>query len=65
MRILIEGLLPIMPSAALSSEPDVFRSALIVCFEEAVERGLSPKDAIAIVLDWVAGECARLKTSSS
>ena len=65
MRMLIEEILPIMPPAALSCEHDVFRSALIVCFEEAVERGLAPKDAIAIVLDWVAGECARLKASSS
>jgi hypothetical protein len=48
----IEEILIITPSAELSNESDALRSALIVCFEEAVERGLSPQEAMAIIVEF-------------
>ncbi len=60
----IEEILPSTPSKELPGKSDAFRSALIACFEEAIERGLSPNAAIAVVLEWAADECARLYESS-
>ena len=37
------------------------RSGLIASFEAAINRGLPPQLAIATVLEWVSGECARLR----
>ncbi len=64
MEMFIEEILSTTPSRELPSKSDAFRSALIVCFEEAIERGLSPHAAIAAVLEWAADECARLNESS-
>lgn len=36
-------------------------SALIVHFEEAIERGLPPARGIAAIIQWAAQECARLE----
>ncbi len=63
--MLIEEILPTTLSEALSRESDLLKSALIVCFEEAVERGLPPHVAIATILEWAAGECARLNESGT
>ena len=35
-------------------------SALISSYEVALESGLSPGGALAVVLDWAAAECGRL-----
>ena len=35
-------------------------SSLIASYEMALESGLSPGDALAIILDWAAVECGRL-----
>ena len=63
-RKLIEEMLFTTPSVNSPSDSDEFRSALILSFEEAVARGLSPQNAIAVVLNWAADECARLNESS-
>jgi hypothetical protein len=36
------------------------KSALISSYEVALESGLSPGGALAVILDWVAVECGRL-----
>jgi hypothetical protein len=40
---------------------DDLRSILIVSFETAVERGMEPAAALAVILEWAAAECARLR----
>ena len=63
--MLIEEMLCATPSVNSPSDSDELRSALIVSFENAVARGLSPQNAIAVILNWVADECARLNESSN
>jgi hypothetical protein len=44
---------------------DAFKSCLIEGYERAVESGLQPLDALAIVLIWAADEIRRLDPSGS
>jgi hypothetical protein len=39
---------------------EALKSALIVGYEAAIDRGLPPSQAIAAILEWVAQECSRL-----
>ncbi len=54
-----------IPSVKPLTDPSIERSAedlkslLIVGFETAIDEGLPPQRALSIVLEWVAGECAR------
>ncbi|HZV21162.1 MAG TPA: hypothetical protein VE986_06410 [Hyphomicrobiales bacterium] len=41
-----------------------FRSQLIEQYERAIEEGIRPRDALAIVLTWVAAENCRLDAGS-
>ncbi len=41
------------------------KSLLIVSFETAIDEGLPPREALAIVLGWAADECARLKSAAA
>ncbi len=56
-----ESLLP--PRAA-----DILQSHLINAFETALEQGMRPADALAVVLGWVSSEMVRIgseKTGNS
>lgn len=50
-----------------SSEREVSKleSRLIESYEQAIDEGLPPSQAVAVILNWVAGECARLRDEGS
>lgn len=65
----IEALFPGQPDPLLSKKAaDRLQSHLINGFETALEQGMRPSDALAIVLCWVSSEMVRIgsdKTGSS
>jgi hypothetical protein len=42
-------------------QSEEFKSALIVCFEDAIDRGLAPSQAIAALLEFASQEVARIR----
>lgn len=46
--------------AAPKKAADILQSHLISGFEAAVEQGMHPADALAIVLSWAAAELSRV-----
>ncbi len=40
-------------------------SQLIQSYEQAIDEGLPPSQAVAVILNWVAGECARLRDEAA
>jgi hypothetical protein len=38
-----------------------FKSAILVCFEDAIDRGLAPSQAIAALLELASQEVARIR----
>jgi hypothetical protein len=46
------------PSMTASEE---LKSCLIASYERAVHNGLSPCSALAVMLEWVSEECARIR----
>jgi hypothetical protein len=52
--------IPIVSVSEESSLEDL-KSAVIASFATAIDRGLSPSDAMATILEWAAQECARLQ----
>ena len=39
---------------------DALKNALIAGYEQALEQGLTPSRALAVILSWAAEECDRL-----
>jgi hypothetical protein len=57
----IDGLFPRRAEPQVPKKAaDVLQSRLISGFEEAVEQGMHPADALAIVLSWASSELARI-----
>ena len=48
------------PSVKASED---LKSRLIASYESAVHNGLSPCNALAVMLEWVAEECARIRAN--
>jgi hypothetical protein len=42
-------------------ETEKLKGVLAHSFEAALDEGLSPQDAIAVILAWAAEECTRLR----
>ena len=42
-----------------AAQLDDFKSSLIVAYEQALDNGLSPGNALWAILDWVSAEFAR------
>ena len=65
----IEALFPGQPEPLLHKKAaDLLQSQLINGFESAVEQGMRPADALAIILSWVSSEMGRVgldKTNTS
>lgn len=62
----IEGLFPCDPKPLVPKKAaDVFQSSLIDGFEAALEQGMQPADALAVVLRWVSSEMVRLGTEQA
>jgi hypothetical protein len=49
----------IQKDEAPSGADDELESALIVAYEDALESGVSPPDALAAALDWISNELGR------
>jgi hypothetical protein len=61
VRIAIEALFPGEPQSLLPRRAaDLLQSHLISGFETALEQGMRPADALALVLCWVSTEMARI-----
>ena len=41
------------------------KSVVIASFEKAIDQGLPPYNALAVVLEWAAEESARLRSDAS
>jgi hypothetical protein len=66
MRIIPSSLFEVVPDNNYSDEVlDAFKSELIQVYENAIQQGITPRDAIAMILTWVAAENCRLDPSSS
>ena len=66
MTIIPLSLFEVVPGNNYADEViDAFKSGLIEVYENAIRRGITPRDAIAIVLTWVAAENCRLDPSSA
>ena len=69
VRTDIEALFPGQPEPLLPRKAaDILQSHLINGFETALEQGMRPADALAVILSWVSSEMARVgseKTGSS
>jgi hypothetical protein len=65
----IEALFPGQPEPLLPKRAaDILQSHLINGFETALEQGMRPADALAVVLGWVSSEMVRIgseKTGNS
>jgi hypothetical protein len=61
--MLVQETLSRMTIVSMSEEGSLedLRSAVIASFEAALDRGLSPSDALATILEWAAQECGRLQ----
>jgi hypothetical protein len=44
---------------------DDLKALLIVSFETAIDQGLPPHKALAVILEWTAEECTRLNGAAS
>ena len=49
----------------LERNAEDLKTLLIVGFETAIDAGLPPQEALSIVLEWAAGEFARLSGTIS
>ena len=57
----IEALFPYQPEPQLPKKAaDLLQSHLINGFETAIEQGMRPADALAVVLSWVSSEMVRI-----
>lgn len=62
----IEGLFPCDPKPLVSKKAaDVLQSSLIDGFEAALDQGMQPADALAVVLCWVSSEMVRLHSEQT
>ncbi len=58
----IEGLFPGRPQPLVPKKvADLLQSHLISGFETALEQGLHPSDALALILCWASSELMRMK----
>ncbi len=62
LRNEIDGLFPSRPEPLLPKKAaDIFQSHLINGFEVALEQGLHPAEALAMVLCWASSELVRIR----
>jgi hypothetical protein len=54
---MFEGITAVAGIAEISEE---LSSDLISCYERALQRGIHPRQALAVILSWAAEETARL-----
>jgi len=47
------------------NESEELKSRLIASYERAVDAGLMPCRALAVMLEWVAEECARISADAA
>jgi hypothetical protein len=59
----LEGLFPPQGDLALGKAEEALQSHIIMGFEEAVELGMSPMEALSHVLGWVASEMVRINAA--
>jgi len=59
---LFQGLRKDDPNLKASEE---LKSRLIASYERAVDAGLMPCRALAVILEWVAEECARVSADAA
>jgi hypothetical protein len=55
---LFQGLGEKAPSMKATEE---LKSRLIASYENAVHNGLAPRNALAVMLEWVSEECTRIR----
>jgi hypothetical protein len=56
----MEGLFPPKGSMAQGTAEKTLQSHMVVGFEEALEQGLAPMEALGQMLEWVASEMVRI-----
>ncbi len=57
----IEELFPRQPQPLVARRAaDILKSNVIMGFEQAIEHGMGPMDALATILGWVSSEMARI-----
>jgi hypothetical protein len=59
-----ESLFPREGDLASGKAEEVLQSHIIMGFEEAVDLGMSPMEALSQVLGWVSSEMVRINASS-
>jgi len=55
-------LFPAFPEEQVpSNAADALQSALITAFEESIDQGMNPMDALSMITGWVASEMVRIR----
>ncbi len=44
---------------------DVLQSQIITAFEAAIDRGMRPMDALAVILAWISSEITRIQAEQA
>ncbi len=61
LRNKIDGLFPCRPEPMVhKNAADILQAHLISGFETALEQGMHPADALAVVLSWASSEMMRI-----
>jgi hypothetical protein len=61
----VDELFPSLSASIENTREEVLQSKLIDAFESALLQGMTPLDALAVMLEWVSAELHRVRMSQN